>query len=201
MWGAIGTPISLGKGFGPEYGFVIDTILIVGVIVITQWLFLCPRGNLAIRLNEESRPIVRSVIIAALMAMLLSLGVAASLFELSDCWLNLNPLVVSAVTGIVWLVWAAIFYIYWRGKDRKTYLIKMLKWLFGGSILELLVATPVHAMVWKRAKDGCYCEQGSYTGLVLGGVVLVWTFGPGIVLLFMHEKQRREPLLSNVGDE
>ena len=81
-----------------------------------------------------------------------------------------------------------LLYVYSPGMDRKTYLGKMLKWLIGGSILELLVATPIHAMVWNRAKYVCDCTQGSYVGLVLGGVVLVWTFGPGVVLLFQQEK-------------
>jgi len=180
---------------------VINAILILGAVVNTQWLFLCPRGQLAIRFDAEGRPLVRSIIVAALLFTLLSTAMAATLLELLGWWDVTNLAVVWMVMGVVWIVWTFIFYVYWRGKERKTYIIKTLKWLFGGSILELLVATPVHAMVWKRAANNCYCSQGSYTGLVLGGVVLLWTFGPGLLLLFMYEKQRRESLLSDVGEK
>jgi hypothetical protein len=68
----------------------------------------------------------------------------------------------------------------------------------GGSILEMLIAAPVHVLILrsKDEKESCYCEMGSYTALVLGGTVLLWTFGPGLVLLFLREKARRQPLLS-----
>lgn len=207
MEGASGTPLWITL-FLREFGVypenrelenVINATLILGAVVNTQWLFLCPRGQLAVRLGDEGRPLVRSIIVAALLFTLLSTAMAATLFELLGWWQAENLFAIWAVMGCAWLIWAIIFYFYWQGKDRKTFLSKTLKWLFGGSILELLVAAPVHAMVWKREPHGCYCSTGSYTGLVLGGVVLLWTFGPGLLLLFIYEKQRREPLLSDAG--
>ena len=55
-------------------------------------------------------------------------------------------------------------------------------------------------MALRSSKDDndCYCATGSYTGLILGGTVLLWTFGPGLVLMFLREKDRREPLLTKV---
>ncbi|MGC8540669.1 MAG: hypothetical protein ACP5QA_08580, partial [Phycisphaerae bacterium] len=80
-----------------------------------------------------------------------------------------------------------------------TQLERTLRVLFAGSILELLVSAPVHVMVLRsKSKGECLCETGSYTGLVLGGTVLLWTFGPGIVLLFLHEAARRGPLLRSL---
>jgi hypothetical protein len=205
MYGAFGTPISLGMLLEIDPGqalFVVDTIVIVGVMLVTQWLFLSPRGNLAIHLSRHGRPMGRSIAAAAFIAMLLSTAFAATLLEISGWWSSQKSYaVVYAAMSVMWLGWAIVFYVYWRGRDQTTYLSKMLMWLFGGSVLELLVAAPVHAMVWGRAKYGCYCSQGSYVGLVLGGVVLLWTFGPGILLLFAHEKYRREPLITKSIDE
>jgi len=41
----------------------------------------------------------------------------------------------------------------------------------------------------------CYCCRGTYTTLILAGTVLLWAFGPGIVLLYMREKYRQQRLL------
>ena len=48
---------------------------------------------------------------------------------------------------------------------------------------------PKVSQIGKGVKnDGCVPkETRAYTGLVLGGKVLFWTFGPKIVLLFLHE--------------
>jgi len=72
-------------------------------------------------------------------------------------------------------------------------------WAFGlmalatiaGSLLEVFVSIPVYA----TRQEQCYCARGSYAGLVLGTTALLWAFGPGIFLLFLREKQRREKLL------
>ena len=61
-----------------------------------------------------------------------------------------------------------------------------------GSFLEMFVGIGVFA--WNPQKEDCYCARGSYTALIFGGTVLLWCFGPGIILLFLREKYRRERL-------
>jgi hypothetical protein len=180
-----------------------------GLFLITQWFFLGPRGGWRVRLNESGRPMRLSILIAALMAALLSAGLLATIAEMGGFWIKFIgdspghedhfhcwPMLITL--GVSWLIWSVLFFLYWRPGNRGTQLSRMLRGLFGGSILELLVATPVHVVLLnsKEGEDGCYCERGSYTGLVLGGTVLLWCFGPGLVLLFLREKERREPLLS-----
>jgi hypothetical protein len=92
----------------------------------------------------------------------------------------------------LWVLWGVIFYAYWRQGDHYSRSGRMLRALLAGSVLELLVAAPVHA--WAARRSDCYCERGSYTGLVFGGTVLLWVFGPGVVLLFLRERYRREKL-------
>ncbi|MHC4409176.1 MAG: FmdB family zinc ribbon protein [Planctomycetota bacterium] len=72
-------------------------------------------------------------------------------------------------------------------------LIRILRALIAGTVLELLVAAPVHAACYKR--DDCYCTRGSYTALVFGGTALFWVFGPGVFLLYLRERKRRGRLL------
>ncbi len=71
----------------------------------------------------------------------------------------------------------------------------MIRGLIGGSVLELFVAIPVYA----TRQDDCYCARGSYAGVIFGGTVLVWAFGPGVLFLFAREKERRKKL-ANIGD-
>ncbi len=61
----------------------------------------------------------------------------------------------------------------------------MARGLIVGSVLELLVASGV--FVWKSDEDSCWCARGSYVGLVFGATVMIWAFGPGLVLVFFRE--------------
>jgi hypothetical protein len=68
---------------------------------------------------------------------------------------------------------------------------RVVRGLIAGSVLEMLVAVPIYV----TREDDCYCARGSYAGLVFGVTVILWAFGPGVFLLFMREKRRREKLL------
>ena len=92
----------------------------------------------------------------------------------------------------LWVIWSIVFFIYWRQGDRYTQMGRMIRGLLAGSFLETFVATGVQ--VWNPNQEDCYCARGSYTGVVFGLAVLLWCFGPGIVLLFMREHYRRAQL-------
>ena len=233
-----------------SYGFWASGYL--GIFLVTQWFFLGPRGRWRVRLSAAGRPLKPSVLTAALMAVLLTVGLLATVAQVAGGWQKIalvTPLnqpeipITRVTTGLAvattstsapattaagttiyyecgrvnedprpriwplasalaasWALWTVIFLVYWRRGNRADQLGGMLRGLMGGSILELLIATPVHVLA-ARPEDKCYCERGSYTGLVLGGTVLLWTFGPGLVLLFLREKERRSLLLSPPTDQ
>lgn len=62
--------------------------------------------------------------------------------------------------------------------------------LFRGSLLELLVAIPSHVIVSRR--PGCFVGMFTGLGVSSGITVMLWAFGPGIILLFLRNKHRRE---------
>lgn len=192
--GLLGTPIVLADGEEEYRAFAFP---FVGIVLLTQWLFLRPRRGWTVRLGEHGRKLGLAAFGAAFAAALLTAGLVATLLEIPDWWTELYeeggmaPLLL-AVLGL-WVLWTVVFYAYWRAGDESTRLTRIVRGLVAGSFLEILVATPVHITCYKR--DDCYCARGSYTGLVFGGTALVWAFGPGIVLLYLHERKRRTKLL------
>jgi hypothetical protein len=145
------------------------------------------------------RPLKTSIFAAGVIAMLLTVGFVALLLELPNWWEGImgvdsywGIICVWITMLIIWGIWSWIFFVYWRQGDRYTQSGRMIRGLVAGSILEIIIAVPVH--IWATRQRECYCCRGTYTTLILAATVLIWAFGPGIVLLYMREKRRIEKL-------
>lgn len=189
-WGLLGTPVALVTVItNSDHGSMWDGAVLLGIVLVAQWAFLRPCRGLTISLTKQGRPMTLAILAAAMMAMFLTLGLLATLLECLQWWgewTHEHVWMMWTGMAVVWAVWAVVFAKYWRDGDRYTQLSRMIRGLLAGSVLNVIVATPVHSL---SAKD-CYCARGSYTGLILGGTVIFWLFGPGIVLLFLREKYR-----------
>ena len=188
-----------------EWGYGVNLVFVVGLLLLAQWAFLRPGRVWTARLTVKGRPLKSAVIAAAGMAMLLTIGALALLLDLAghlgfpDTWAWLmatDSPSLPAWTAWVWLLmlgmwvfWAWVFFVYWLQGDRYTQLGRMIRALIAGSLVEAFVAIPAH--IWTSRPRDCYCERNTYTTLVLCGTVLLWAFGPGIVLLYLHEHYRR----------
>jgi hypothetical protein len=188
---------------GPLLDIVEDTelwvrtlcvIIYLGLFLMTQWLFLCPRRIWKLKLEPSGRPMKRAAVGAGFAASLLSVGLLYSVLDL------ISPVADSGDVGKwvfflipvgLWCFWSVIFGVYWRRSDYYTWVGRVIRGLIAGSVLELFVAVPIYA----TRQEECYCARGSYAGLVFGTTVLLWAFGPGVFLLFVKEKHRREKLL------
>ena len=185
-----------------ETPYALGAALYAGLFLVTQWFFLRPRGGLRMQLNQARRPGAAALLIAGLMAALLTVGLLATVLHLAGAWTRFAyPDVNDAlkhprywpallVLAASWTLWAGVFFYYRRQTEHLTWVGRILRGLIAGSVLELLVAAPAQFLV--KHEDECYCTRGSYTGLVLGGTVLLWCFGPGVAFLFLREKQRRQ---------
>ena len=175
-------------------GSILCVILYLGLFLLTQWLFLCPRRVWKMKLEPSGRPMKRAAIGVGFAVMLLSVGLLYSVFDL------LSPVGESEGIGMwvfllipvaLWCLWSVIFWVYWRRGDYYTWVGRVIRGLIAGSVLELFVAVPIYA----TRQEECYCARGSYAGLAFGATILLWAFGPGVFLLFVKEKHRREKLL------
>jgi hypothetical protein len=131
--------------------------------------------------------------------MLLTFGLLAALLELTGGWDRFLdptarheaqfPWTAWLAMSLLWALWAATFHHLWRNLDHRTAVSRVTRSLLAGSILELFVAVPIHTWAVRKDND-CYCARGSYTALIFGATVLLWLFGPGVVLLAMRERGR-----------
>jgi hypothetical protein len=207
--GALGTPFAPINTKLPQEQiqrvYIPQACAYFAIFLITQWWFLSPRGTWRIRLSLEGPPPRRAALAAGFIGMLLSIGLLATLMELPDWWLALTaegkintPQHFGAmwiVVAIVWIAWTIVFHVYWRSLDRYTALRRVFRWLLAGTILEMLIAAPAHALIIRSRGDDCYCERGSWTGIAFGCTAILWLFGPGALLMFLREKRRREQIL------
>jgi hypothetical protein len=185
---------------------VVHYLLFFGGILLAQWLFLRPRGDWRVQLAERARPMKSAIAVAAFMAMLLSVGAIATILEVFDAnlWNLLEragdwfarertdrpPWAWYALILASWSLWAAVFYVYWREGERSSRLGRMIAALVAGSLLELVVAVGVYA--WNPQNDECWCGRGSFTGIVFGATVMIWAFGPGLLLLFLRRQREQD---------
>lgn len=198
--GLLGTVLAFSTGSKLIYG--INVVIVLGLLLLAQWAFLRPSKDWTVRMTTEGRPLKTSVFAAGLMAALLTTGLISLLLELPNWWEKIfdtdnqnaacNKLIAWAVILVIWAIWSLLFFIYWKQGDRYTQLGKMIRGLVAGSILETIIGVPVH--IWATQQRECYCCRGTYTTLVLSATVLIWAFGPGIILLYMREKLRIKKL-------
>lgn len=200
-WGVVGTPLTILPVEGSA-GVVLNNTVFLGLLLLTQWAFLRPVRRTAWAGNGGGRPRWHAAVGVAFAAALLVAAAGATLLELPNWW---KVLLAEAfgwtlwvVFGALWAAWSVVFYVYFRRGDFLGRAEGVVRALIRGSALELLVAVPTHAWVYRRSTSDCYCERGSYTGLVFGGAALLWAFGPGLVFLFLREKERRAPVLQRL---
>lgn len=166
----------------------------VAVLVFTfasQALFLLGSGKL-----ELSRPIrgwrlVMPAAVAGLMLAILILGAGLALSELfyldTAEWISVALL---ALVAASWIVWSLLLFVYCQGWERFNIIGRLTGLIFAGSLATLLVSIPAHIIVSRR--PGCFVGLFTALGIASGIYVMLWSFGPAILLLFFREKRRFE---------
>jgi hypothetical protein len=97
-----------------------------------------------------------------------------------------------AVLLATWVVWGLLFYRWSRKLEPGSFLERIRRWLFCGSILELLVAVPTHIVV--RSRDYCCAGFGTFFGITFGIAIMLLSFGPGVFFLFVSRWKRLHPV-------
>jgi len=172
--------------------------LYVGITLVTQALFIFCSGTMNLCKPIRRR---RLIVPLAIAAALLSLMAAAFLYGLMELFrVEIRELhlprqlsesgFLYVVIGINWIIWAVVLYVRTREHQRFTVMQRIVSAIFAGSLAELLAAIPAHVIVTRR--PGCLVGLQTSMGLSAGLIVMFWTFGPGIVLLFLQDRRKAE---------
>jgi hypothetical protein len=155
------------------------------VVVLGASLLVIPVGH-HWNLPRAQRSIVFPLLGSATCAALLFAGfsLAADEFLKGNIPKDTHEAVGYALIGcipIVWLVWLIVFAGMARSTDRLSLSGRMYKSLLAGSVLELLVAVPMHIVVRRRGE--CCAGIGTGMGIGVGLIVMLIAIGPAVFLL------------------
>lgn len=162
---------------------------VLGVLALSQFLFLRVPVQLVLKRPVSRRSIWLPVIVSGFWFGLLIFGVTVALLEVSkqDKSERLLPFILAgAMVG--WLIWTLVFLKISRGVEEGAAMRAQSHWLLRGSILELLIAVPSH--IYVRQRGECCAGILTFFGITMGITVMLLSFGPAVFLLY-HARWRR----------
>lgn len=186
LWAAL----SLRPWWPPDLGTWGRTVLFLAVLVACQVILLKGAGTRDLCQPIRGRRLLVPVLTAAMMMGILLGALFLSLRELFLGGFEPPGIVFWLVVGVGWLLWGVVFWFYTRRVSRYRVLKRLTTAVLAGSLLELLAAIPAHIIVTR--KPGCCVGVYTMLGIIAGVCVMLWAFGPGIILLFLRERYRTE---------
>ncbi len=192
-WVLLALYLGLVLGLGGIAFFGAGEVFAVVVLIFTfatQALFLLGSGKLELSRPVRGWRLIIPMAVAALMLAILigGAGLALSeLFYLDGEWVSRALL---AMVVASWFVWGFLLFVYCQGRERFSIIARLTGLIFAGSLASLLVSIPAHIIVSRR--PGCFVGIVTFFGIASGVYVMLWSFGPAILLLFMKEKRRFE---------
>lgn len=174
-----------------DAGGALSAVALLVLTFSSQALFLLGSGKL-----ELSRPLsgwrlaIPATVVGLMLAILIG-GTGLALSELfyldTEEWAFLG---LWALMGTSWIVWSFLLFIYCRGWERFNVIGRLIGVLFAGTLATFLVSIPAHIIVSRR--PGCFVGVLTAVGIASGVYVMLGSFGPAILLLFLREKRRFE---------
>ena len=169
------------------------TTVILLITLVSQALFVFCSGTINLCRPLRRRRLFLPVCISAFMMTVLVVAVFFSLHEVLKIYIDISedPLWgLWALIVINWIGWGVAFFVTYGKEDRYTVARKLISSLLRGSLLELMIAIPAHIVASRR--PGCFAGMWTSIGTSGGIMVMLWAFGPGIILLFLRDRYRKE---------
>lgn len=192
-------PILITALYGDGEPFLTTVIMSAVVFAIGASLLVIPiRTHLQrpVRRRSIALPLIVSAVCAAMV--FASFGLASDEFAFGSESTPVSRAFGNAIwvgTAVVWLGWMVLFGWLSRSVAPQTINDRMYQLLLAGSVVELLVALPMHLVVRRRTE----CCAGFATGLGIGVglVVMLIALGPAVFFLFYRryrQAQSKRPL-------
>jgi hypothetical protein len=165
----------------------------IGILLVSQALLLFLSVDTSQKRLRPRANILVTCVIAGILTALLTSAIISSLGVAirGDAWLKVldfdsdNDFVARVLVawGVLWLLWGIVFYLYLRNSSGVVN--RMISWLVGGSVLELLIAVPCHVIV--RRRHDCSAPLATGFGIATGIAIMLLSFGPSV--LFLYKKR------------
>jgi hypothetical protein len=166
----------------------IDLWYIFAIALIAQGALLSVPVEIAGKRPVTKRTVVPLIIATSFMMMLLVFGSALVSLEVFKSGNNLNEWRLVLFCVFIWGFWALVFFRWSRKMEPLKLIERQCRWLYRGSILELLVAVPSH--IYVRQRHECCAGIGTFVGIACGIAVMFFSFGPGVFFLFIDRLER-----------
>ena len=197
-WGQNPQELSEAIKFWRSFGYWIW----IAVSVIAQVLLLLIPVALGERRPRSRRNLMGPVVTAAfLFAVICISAVTAAccgiwgdqikLFNLYGITGNRPGWALVTYLIVTWTVWTLVFRRFADVVNPEALTPRLMRWLLRGSILELLVAVPSHVV--SRNRHDCCAPVGTFWGIATGITVMLLSFGPGVLFLFVARMRRLQP--------
>lgn len=165
----------------------------MAIMIASQLALLMVPVRVASRRPVTQEPLWMTILAGALMMAGLVTGAALSIWEFlfRDKGFDASGAVALGLTLLTWLVWTGIFYRMSRGRTPADFVTRQCRVFLAGSILELLIAVPTHIVA--RSRDYCCAGFMTFIGLTMGICVMLFSYGPGVLLLYAERWIRLHP--------
>lgn len=178
---------------------VVFWLILGGAFVAGQLLLILGAGTIHLCLPIRRRRLWMPALAAGFMFAVLVFGLTLAICELVE----FDPDDYGFDGGLFWLGfwawplgnwvgWGVLLWAYAMRRRRVTVLSRFGAFLFAGSLAELLACVPSHMIVSKR--PGCIVGLFTMLGIIAGVYVMLFSFGPMIVVLFLRPRYRREQM-------
>lgn len=165
--------------------------LLVAVMFVSQYALLRTPVEVASRRPVRRGALWPTVVAGGFMAGLLFLGMGiAVLAGVNPSSGSIWPILVLSLGIGSWIAWSVVFYRMGKA-DPSRMVSRQSHWLIKGSLLELLVAVPMHVLM--RHRHECCAVYFTFFGIVTGFAVMLFAFGPAVFFLFVERWRRLQP--------
>jgi hypothetical protein len=89
-----------------------------------------------------------------------------------------------------WLFWVIVLLIKYKGAGHLETIKGLVTNILSGSLLSLIVSIPAH--IYEKRTSGCFVGMWTAMSVAFGIAVALWVFGPGIIILFLEEKNKQK---------
>jgi hypothetical protein len=180
----------------------LDVVFLAVALLVffgVQGMFLIGMPQLRWPRAVRRKPMWVSVVAGSLAAGVLTFGLIMTGMNVLDVWKPATKAIGGHIFWavlITWGAWLVVFAVMWTGEWLGGFK-QIYRLVCAGTWLEILITIPIDVHV--RKKTDCWCGEGTFFALVAGSTVALWSFGPGLVLLFLTRRLQREGYFSLCG--